>query len=83
MTTVVFTSGILTIATQSWCATARNDLPGPSAEVVQIHVLNAPGGKVGQCNLAMSMTEFLTLIADGGKIVDLRGLQIATTTIKS
>lgn len=75
MTTIVFNSGILTIATESWCATARNDVTVAHPEVVQVHVLNAPSSKIGQCNLPMTMAEFLALIADGGKIVDLRGLQ--------
>ena len=68
MTILVFNSGILTITTPAWCATAmeKNDL-------VQVHVLGAPIR--AQANLRMGLLEFLAMVADGGKIVDLRLLQ--------
>ena len=71
MTVIVFNSGILTIATESWAATAINEKHRETK--VQVHLLNAP--TKSQCNLDMTITEFLALIAEGGKIVDLRGMQ--------
>lgn len=70
MTILVFNSGILTITTPAWCATAteHNDL-------VQVYVLGAPIR--AQANLRMNLLEFLEIIAEGGKIVDLRPLQEA------
>lgn len=70
MTCLVFESGILTIATESWCATELRD---PKTPMVQVHVLGSPA--VAQCNLAMALAEFLSIVAEGGKVVDLRGIQ--------
>jgi hypothetical protein len=70
MTVVVFNSGILTVTTPSWCATELRDADKP---LIQVHVLGSPS--VAKANLPMTMMEFLALIADGGKIVDLRGMQ--------
>ena len=69
MTTLVFNSGILTIATESWAAVAmRKD-----ANLVQVHLLSSP--TTAQANLEMTMDEFMAIIADGSKIIDLRKIQ--------
>ncbi len=67
MTILVLNSGILTIATESWAATELKDARRP---LVQVHVLGSP--VKAQCNLGMTMAEFLDLLAEGGKVVDLR-----------
>lgn len=66
MTVLIFNSGMLTIATEAWEATTRND----KSSTVQVY---PPKGDCAR--LTIDMAEFLALIADGGKIVDLRKLQ--------
>jgi hypothetical protein len=66
MTTLVFNSGILTIATESWMVTERRDADSR----IQVY---APKGDCAR--LDITMDEFLALISDGGKVVDLRKLQ--------
>lgn len=70
MTIVVFKSGILTITTPAWCATEITDAKKP---LVQVYSIGSPVH--GQANLQMSMEDFLDVIAEGGKIVDLRSMQ--------
>lgn len=72
MTTVVFNSGILTIATPSWAATTYNE-KNREQNQVQVHCLDAPID--AKCTLAMTMTEWLALVAEAGAVLDLRQLQ--------
>jgi len=69
MTILIFRTSLLTVATSNWTATAITDA---KTELVEIHLPQ----RIDCCRLPMSMPEFLALIADGGKVVDLRGLQV-------
>lgn len=71
MTILVFNSGILTITTPSWCATEITD---SNKRFVQVHV---PGVmSVRATDLPMSMEDFLQMLTEGGKTVDLRSIQV-------
>jgi hypothetical protein len=76
MTVLVFKSAVQTIATEAWVATVFKSSYGPPC--IQIHVLSPLAGILGNplAHIDLSMDEFLSLIAEGGKIVDLRKLQV-------
>lgn len=69
MTVLVFNTKALTCAAEAWVATELRDAPKPW---VQIHTL---GARLDSVSLPITLTEFLALLAEGGKIVDVRHLQ--------
>jgi hypothetical protein len=73
MTALVFNSGRFTVMTESWTATEYNSFADASMNTsIEVHVM----GKLVDCaRIEITMGEFIQLIAEGGKIVDLRKLQ--------
>lgn len=71
MTILIFNSGILTVASESWTATELTEGKRP---LVQVHIFGSAA--LVQASLEMSLAEFLRIVAEGGKMVDLRGLQV-------
>jgi hypothetical protein len=72
MATLVFNSGRFTVMTESWTATEYHSHAPTISPTVEVHVL----GKLVDCaRIKTTMDEFIQLIAEGGKIVDLRKLQ--------
>jgi hypothetical protein len=82
MTALVFNSGRFTVMTESWMATEYRPYADSALTIqeasaryhLQAVEVHAKGKLVG-ARLKMSMDEFIQLIAEGGKIVDLRKLQ--------
>jgi hypothetical protein len=66
MTTLVFNDQGLPVATEQWTAAQRG-----SEYITIFFSLNLQG----RISVQIPFVEFLTLIAEGGKIVDLRKLQ--------
>ena len=64
MTILVLDAGAYTFATEQWVAIEKH-----LEENVVIHA------QPGPLELAVSMNEFLAIVADGGKVIDLRKRQ--------
>lgn len=73
MTIVVFETTHLTITTTSWAATELKGTSGASA-YTEVHCLEAPIKATAR--LQMTMVEFLAMVAESTKVLDLRPWQI-------
>ena len=72
MTTLVFNSGRFTIATDQWTVTEYHSHAVATKSAIEIH---AAAKMFGPTQIDISMAEFLGLVADAGKVLDLRKLQ--------
>ena len=72
MTTLVFNSGRFTIATDQWTVTEYHSHAVATKSAIEIHVASKI---VDRAQIEMTMEEFLALVADAGKVLDLRKLQ--------
>ena len=70
MTILVFNSGRFTVATETWKVMEFQPRNGPKELCVEIQVDHEDPVRIDA-----TMDEFIAMVAEGGKVVDLRKLQ--------